>query len=83
MHLLPPLSWKNCTESYGKKILFRVIASPTVHVADEILYLSEIVDVIGAVYHALDDPDVIESNAAIGNDGFEVSISIVESENLA
>ena len=30
-----------------------------------------------------DDPDVIDFNAAIGNDGFVVSISIVESENLS
>ena len=63
-------------------MLFSVIASPAVHVADEILDLSEIVDVIGAVYHTDDDPDDIEVNAAIGNDGLEVSISIVESENL-
>jgi len=66
---------------YGKKILFNVIASPTVHVADEILYLSEIVDVIGAVYHTLDEL-VVEFNAGIATDGRVRSNSKVESENV-
>ena len=65
---------------YGKKILFNVIASPTVHVAEEILYLSEIVDVIGAVYHTLEDPDEIDFSAGIATDGFVRSNSRVESE---
>ena len=81
--MLPTVSPAKYTPLYGKNILFNVIASPAVHVADEILYLSEIVDVIGAVYHVSDDPDEIEFNAGIGNDGFEVSISNVESEKTS
>ena len=64
-------------------MLFNVNASPTVHVAEEILYLSVIVDVIGAVYHTLEDPDAIEFNAGIVTDGCVRSNSKVESEKVS